>query len=86
MQQQFGANRSSAVLVLFKINRACRYFTGILKYTHNSAVQGDMGWKTAGHRQHVHVLRLWLRLMTTCMCTTTVAKVDDNMYVYYDCG
>ncbi len=28
-----------------------------------TAVQGDMGWKTAGHRQKLCMLRLWLRLM-----------------------
>ncbi len=31
-------------------NRTCRYFMGTSKYTANTAVQGDMGWKTAGHR------------------------------------
>ncbi len=36
---------------------------GVSKYTPISAVQGDMGWKTAGHRQKLCVLRLWLRLM-----------------------
>ncbi len=36
---------------------------GVSKYTPNAAVQGGMGWKTAGHRQNVYVLRLWLRLM-----------------------
>ncbi len=44
-------------------NRACRYFMGVSKYTPNTAVQGDMGWITAGNRQNLCVLRLWLRLM-----------------------
>ncbi len=44
-------------------NRACRYFMGVSKYIPNAAVQGDMGWKTAGHRQKLCVLILWLRLM-----------------------
>ncbi len=44
-------------------NRASRYFMGVLKYTPNPAVQREMGWKTASHRQTLCVLRLWLRLM-----------------------
>ncbi len=44
-------------------NRVCRYFMGVSKYTPNATVQGDRGWKTAGHRQKLCVLRLWLRLM-----------------------
>ncbi len=44
-------------------NGACRYVMGVSKYTPNAALQGDMGWKTAGHRQKVSVLRLWLRVM-----------------------
>ncbi len=46
-------------------NRACRYFMGVSKYTPNAAVQWEMSWKTAGHRQKLCVLRLWLRLMNT---------------------
>ncbi len=44
-------------------NRACRYVMGVSKYISNAAVQGDMGWKTEGHRQKFCMLRLWLRLM-----------------------
>ncbi len=44
-------------------NRACRYFMGVSKYTPNAAVQGNIGWKTAGHGQKLCVLRLWLKLM-----------------------
>ncbi len=61
MQLQFGANKSSAVLVLFKIELVdISWFS---KYSPNTAVQGDMCWKTAGHRQKLCVIRLWLRLI-----------------------
>ncbi len=36
---------------------------GVSKYTPNAVVQGDMGWKTEGHRQQLCVLRQWLRLI-----------------------
>ncbi len=44
-------------------NRASRYLMGVSKYTPNAAVQEDNVWKTAGHRQNLCVVRLWLRLM-----------------------
>ncbi len=44
-------------------NRACRFFMGVGKYTPNAAVQGDMGWKLAPHRQWIAVTRHWCRLV-----------------------
>ncbi len=72
-------------------NRACRYVMGVSKYISNAAVQGDMGWKTAGHRQILCVLGLWLRLMNmdremiaskVFWHSYTVAKVDVKTGVF----
>ncbi len=45
------------------LNRASRFYLGVSKFTPNSAVQGDMGWKTSWHRQTICVVRLWVRLI-----------------------
>ena len=42
--------------------RAARYYMGVGKYTPNSAVYGDTGWKPTGIRQWHTVLNHWLRL------------------------
>ena len=42
--------------------RAARYYLGVGKYTPNSAVQGDTGWKPTIVRQWFTVLNQWLRL------------------------
>ncbi len=44
-------------------HRACRFFMGMGKYTPNVAVQGDMGWKLAPHRQWIAMTRHWCRLI-----------------------
>ena len=54
------------------MNRACRYFMGVSKYTPNLAVHGDMGWKSSWHRQSVCITRLWLRLV----------NMDQNRIAY----
>lgn len=43
-------------------NRACRFFLGVGKYTPNSAVQRDMGWKLPEDKQWVQVSHLWCRI------------------------
>ncbi len=40
----------------------CRFFMGVWKYTPNTAVLGDMGWKLAPHRQWIAVIRHWFWL------------------------
>jgi hypothetical protein len=44
-------------------NRASRFYLGVSKFTPNSAVQGDMGWKAPWHRQKICVVRMWLRFV-----------------------
>ena len=43
-------------------NRACHFFMGVSKFTPNSAVHSDMGWKSTVHKQHLCIARLWHRL------------------------
>ncbi len=62
-------------------NRACRYFMGVSMYNPNAAVQGDMGWKTASHRQKLCVLRLWLRLMN--MDRETIASKVFGIHTHW---
>ena len=52
--------------------RAARYYMGVGKYTPNSAVQGDSGWKSIVVRQWSAVLNKWQRL-----------KLMDNNRIYY---
>ena len=42
--------------------RAARYYMGVGRYTPNSAVQGDTGWKPMIVRQWTSVLNHWIRL------------------------
>ncbi len=44
-------------------NRALRYFMGCSKFTPNTAVRVDMGWKSLKHKQQLCVARFWLRLI-----------------------
>ena len=42
--------------------RAERFFLGVGRYTPNSALEGELGWKTPEHRHWISVFRLWFRL------------------------
>ena len=44
--------------------RAARYYMGVGRYTPNSAVHGDTGWKPTSVRQWSCVINQWLRLKT----------------------
>ena len=52
--------------------RAARHYLGVGKYTPNSAVQGDSGWKPTAVRQRSAVLNQWQRL-----------KLIDNNRINY---
>ncbi len=43
-------------------NRAIRAFLGVHKHTSNVAVNGDVGWISAGTRRKLSMIRLWARL------------------------
>ncbi len=43
-------------------SRACRFVMGCSKFTPNTDVRGDMGWKGLKHRQQLCVVRVRLRL------------------------
>ena len=42
-------------------NKACRTFLGVGRYTPNSAVQGDMGWKMIYHTIWINMCKQWCR-------------------------
>ena len=46
-------------------NRAQRAFLGTHRYVSNGAMNGDMGWVTAGVRRKLNIISLWARLETT---------------------
>jgi hypothetical protein len=53
-------------------NRACRFFLGVCEKSPNLATVGDMGWLLTKTKQHVEVLRYWLRLRS----------LDENRLTY----
>ena len=58
-------------------NRACRLFLGVGKYTPNTAVRGDMGWKTPFHQQGLAITRLWCRL-----CNLNSGRFTKKIFVW----
>ena len=43
--------------------RACRFFLGVGRYTHNAAVMGDMGWIPIYHTQWKIISSQWCKLI-----------------------
>ena len=44
-------------------NRAIRVYLGVHKFAPLLALEGDMGWMSCEHRQHLSILRLWNRIL-----------------------
>ena len=55
-------------------NKACRFYLGVGRYTPNSAVQGDMGWKPMYQNIWLNIVKHWCNVIKMEE-TRTVKKV-----------
>ena len=44
------------------LNKACRYFLGVIKHCSYVSSMGDLGWSSCEVKQKVESVRLWCRL------------------------
>ena len=66
-------------------NKACRFFLRVQKTASNIATRGDLGWSSLLCKQHLEVIRLWLRLkiMDVSRLTAKVFKYNCTQAITF---